>query len=351
MREAHTALAVLALTMAMAGDRQAAPAQPPGGGLWIDRAEMQQLPTSGAAWRNLQTHAAARCADPDLSDQNSLANTCVMAKALVAARTDDAGLRGEVAGALDRIANGGTYEGRALALGRELAAYVLAADLIGLRTYDKPLDRRFRSRIQALLVTPTKSGPRSLVECHERRPNNWGTHCGASRAAVAAYLGDRAELERTAAVFKGYLGDREAYAGFAYGDLGWQCDPSRPVGINPRGCTRYGRMLGGALPDDQRRGGPFSWPPPRENYVYEGLQGALAQAVILQRAGFDPFAWGDRALLRAFEWLHQQATFAAQGDDQWQPHVVNYYYGTSFPAPPAVRPGKNVGWTDWTHAR
>ena len=42
----------------------------------------------------------------------------------------------------------------------------------------------------------------NLVECHEKRPNNWGNHCGASRAAVAAYLGghrrQRKQTERLA---------------------------------------------------------------------------------------------------------------------------------------------------------
>jgi hypothetical protein len=105
------------------------------------------------------------------------------------------------------------------------------------------------------------------------------------------------------------------------------------------------------LPDDQRRAGTFRWPPPKENYVYEGLQGALAEAVILHRAGYDVFNWQDRALLRAFQWLHTQASFPATGDDSWEPYVVNKYYGTSFPAPVPSKPGKNVGWTDWTHAR
>jgi len=30
--------------------------------------------------------------------------------------------------------------------------------------------------------------------------------------------------------------------------------------------------------------------------------------------------------------------------------VINNYYGTDFPAPVPSRAGKNVGWTDWTHA-
>ena len=223
------------------------------------------------------------------------------------------------------------YNGQALALGRELAAYVIAADLIDLKEYDPALDRSWRTKLGTLLTTPTNDGPANLIECHERRPNNWGTHCGASRAAVAAYLGDSAQLERVAQVFRGWLGDRSAYAGFSYGDLAWQCDPAKPVGINPAGCMRDGHVLDGVLPDDQRRSGGFSWPPPQENYVYEALQGALVQAVILQQAGYDVFAWEDQALRRAFVWLQDQAQFPAAGDDTWQPYLVNAYYGTHFP--------------------
>jgi len=62
--------------------------------------------------------------------------------------------------------------------------------------------------------------------------------------------------------------------------------------------TKDGHRIDGVLPDDQRRGGSFGWPAPRENYVWEALQGALAQAVILHRAGYDVWNWEDRALLR-----------------------------------------------------
>jgi hypothetical protein len=287
-----------------------------------------------------------------LSNQEDTANVCVMAHALVFAKTGEEILRVRVVDAIWSIVNSGTYNGRALALGRELAAYPISADLINLRNYDPALDDRFRAKLAELLVTPTIDGPVNLIECHELRPNNWGTHCGASRAAVAAYLGDRAQLARTAQVFRGYLGERGAYAGFRYGDdLTWQCDPNQPVGINPAGCISHGKDVGGVLPDDQRRAGGFGWPPPKENYVYEGLQGALAQAVILRRAGYDSFHWGNSALLRAFQWLHNVAKFPAEGDDSWEPHVMNYFYraeGANFPAAMPARPGKSVGFTDWT---
>ena len=321
-------------------------------GIWIDKAGLASLPNSGTAWSNLLTNAQKTCAVPNLSDQEDQANVCVMAKALVFARTGDTTMRARVVDAIRAIVNSGTYSGRALALGRELAAYPIAADLINLKTYSPTLDAQFRAKIAQLLTTPTTDGPVNLVDCHERRPNNWGNHCGASRIAVAAYLGNTTELARAAKVFKGYLGDRASYAGFVYGDdLSWQCNPAAPVGINPSGCLIGSSQVGGILPDDQRRAGGFTWPPPQENYVYEGLQGAMAQAVILQRAGYDPFNWQSKALLRAFKWLQTQASFLATGDDNWLPHLVNYYYGRgTLPSVLGTRPGKNVGWTDWTHS-
>jgi hypothetical protein len=75
------------------------------------------------------------------------------------------------------------------------------------------------------------------------------------------------------------------------------------------------------------------------------------QAQILRRAGYDSFQWQDSALWRAFNWLYTQALFPATGDDSWQPHLVNRIYGSNFPAPLPSRPGKNMGWTDWTHGR
>lgn len=105
------------------------------------------------------------------------------------------------------------------------------------------------------------------------------------------------------------------------------------------------------LPDDQRRGGGFSWPPPKENYVHEALQGALLQAMLLERAGYEPWEWSDRALLRAYEWLHREAHFPAVGDDCWKIHVENRVYGADFPTQVTTRAGKNVGFTEWTYTR
>ena len=313
-------------------------------GIWLSRTEIAALPVAGPAWEQLLQEAQLAAAKPDLSDQEERTNVRVLAKALVAVRTGNEDMRYEVLDAVHEVV--GTEKGaRTLALGRKLVAYVIAADLVRLPPEE---DARFRTWLRDLLGKKLRG--ESLRSTHEDRPNNWGTHAGASRAAVAAYLGDRAEMERTAQVFKGWLGDRSAYANFEFGDRAWQADREQPVGINPKGAMRDGHSIDGVLPDDQRRAGGFAWPPPQENYVYGALQGALAQAVILHRAGYDVWEWSDRALLRAFTWLHQEANYPPVGDDTWQTPLVDAVYGTHFWDGSPTQPGKNVGWTDWTHA-
>jgi hypothetical protein len=315
-------------------------------GIWIGRAEIQALPVNGAEWQRVKRAADQTAGIPELRNQSQRNNVLVLAKALVYARTGEASYRNDVIDQCMRVI--GTEEGgTALALGRELAAYLIAADLVQLPPAE---DVRFRTWLRTILDRPLESD--TLRQTHERRPNNWGTHAGASRAAVARYLNDPEDLTRVAQVFKGWLGDRSSYSGFVYRDLDWQCDPRQPVGINPKGCTREGHSIDGVLPDDQRRSGGFSWPPPKENYVYEALQGALVQAHILHRAGYEAFEWQDRALLRAYTWLLDQARFPASGDDIWQLPVVDYHYNTTFWNPRFnPRPGKNLGWTGWTHFR
>jgi hypothetical protein len=315
------------------------------GRVWIDPAELASLPTSGPAWENVLRAAQQPTDAPDLSDLSDPTGVAVLAKALVYARTAEERYRLEVVRAC-RAAMGTEAGGTTLALGRKLAAYVIAADLVG--GLPAPHEPAFRSWLEGVRQRKLRGG--TLISTHERRPNNWGTSAGASRVAVAAYLGDERDLARAARVFRGWLGERSVYTGFEYGDLSWQADPAAPAGINPRGATREGHSLDGVLPDDQRRSGPFRWPPPHENYVYGALQGALVQAVILHNAGYDVWEWGDRALLRAFRWLYLEARYPAEGDDAWQPHAVNFYYRTRFPARVPARPGKIAGFTDWTHA-
>lgn len=308
------------------------PPAPTGTGIWLSAEEIAALPTSGAPWDAMMSAANKAISSPDLNNQDSPNNVITLAKALVAVRTGEAKYRDEVITLIGKLPEPGD---RTLALGRELAAYVVAADLVGIPP--QQLEAKLRA-----IITKKLSDGRTLIETHKQRPNNWGTFAGASIAAVAAYLGDRALLDDVARVFKGWLGDRAAYSGFKFGDLSWQPDPSNPVAVGLPGATGHGQSLDGALPEELRRANGYN------NYVWGALSGAVEQAEILRRAGYPAFEWMNRAILRAVKWPHDLG-HSASGDDAWLIPVVNKIYGTSFPVS-GTGPGKGMGWTQWTHA-
>ena len=319
--------------------------------IWISASEISGLATNTAQWTNLVEVADQPLFDLDISDQDNNANVYTMAKALVYARTGIESYRTDVIDAcMDAI--GTEAGGESLALGRNLGAFVIAAELVGL-----PWAEEMQFRDWLLVVrTNIMTAGRSLITCHEQRPNNWGTMAGGSRAAVAVYLQDWDDLADTAQVFKGYLGDTNSYNSFSFGELWWQAGTNNPVGVNPTNGTIQGHSVDGVLPEEMRRatepdGDPaeFTWPPPYQNYVYEALQGALLQGVILNRAGYDVWNWEDQAILRAFTWKHDVAGYPPVGDDNWQPFIINYYYDTSFATTNLSRHGKNVAPTCWTH--
>ena len=316
--------------------------------IWLTQAELEALPTSGQAWNAVVAEAEGRFESPDIADNTSDHDTQTFAAALVAARTGSSSMRQKTVDAISS-AIGTENGGNTLALSRNLVAYVLAADLIDLPSASQSVDARFREWLNS--VRRKNLDGRTLISTHDDRPNNWGTHAGASRMAAALYLGDAADFAMATRTFKGLLGDRSAYSGFRYGDLDWQSDPNRPVGINPPGSTINGRSVDGVLPDDQRRAGGFTWPPRCENYVREAMQGMVVQAEILRRQGQDAFQWSDRALLRAANWLTGTAGCEFEGDDEWMTPLLNSAYGASFPVSTPVRSGKHVGFTDWTHGQ
>lgn len=315
-------------------------------GIWMSRAEVQALPMTGTAWDNVKSKALGSWGSANLKDLNSTHDVLTLAGALYYARTNDSAMRTKVANAI-MSSIGTEVGGRALEPSRNIVSYVIAADLIDLQSYDSAKNAQFRNFISALR-TEVLDG-RTIISTHNERPNNWGTHAGAARVAIDRYLGDTADLALAANVFKGWLGDRNAYAGFSYGDLAWQYDPTHPVGINPKGATKNGNNIDGVLPDDQRRGCGYQWPPCKENYTWEALQGATVQAQLLARAGYDVWNWSDKALYRAVNWLYNVNAYPASGDDVFIPWIINKAYGTTFKTVTPTAIGKNMSYTDYTH--
>jgi outer membrane biosynthesis protein TonB len=321
-------------------------ATPPAGSsgdyILMSRSALLALPKSGAGWDQVLTWASKPVATVDLSDQDDSDDIVAFAKGLVYARTGTAQYRDEAIRML-QSAVGTEYPGDTLGVARNFTPLVLTADLIGYR------DAAWMGWVSRMRTWANPDRGYTIVSMHEKRPNNWGTHAGAGRIAADLYLGDRTDLARAAAVFRGYLGDRAAYAGFVFGtDLTWQCDPLRPVGINPAGCTRSGMSIDGIIPDDMRRGGSLpTVGTDGVSYTWEGLQGVLLQAELLSRAGYAAWDWEDRAVYRAFRRINALG-HAASGDDLWQPWLIDRRFGTDYAAL-ASRPGKSFGFTDWLY--
>ncbi|MFQ5604975.1 MAG: alginate lyase family protein [bacterium] len=328
-------------------------------GIWLSKRELAVLPTTGRAWKNLKAVADKLHLAQAKGGHGSVHDTQVMAAALVAARLNDQKRLQEVAEHIIKaVDNKVESDGNSLSLSRTVTGYILAADLIDLKSLDAEKDQKFRKWLE-YVVYKKRLDKKTQIQKHEIRGNNHGTQAGVVRIAAALYLGKLDDLNRAAAVFKGWLGDRKSYSGFKWGDLCWQADPKNPVGILPKGTKM--RVVGdmrdvdGVQPDDQRRAGcpdsEISWPPRTDVHVWGGLQGAVGQAYLLSRAGFDSWSWGDQAILRAVSWQQdpQRGNAPAKGDDRWILPLIDRVYGTNFWNGKPVKFGKQVGWTDWTH--
>lgn len=296
-------------------------------------------PTSGPAWDRLKL-LSERTAQLDMSNIDAPYTNVLLAKAARFRRTGETGFRDSAIAMLlaDKPYSQSAHE-PALQLGRNLAARAIAAAWIGYA------DVAYLQKLAALRKAPTGSGnTATLITTHEKRGNNFSTACGMSRIAIDLLIGDATDLARAIKVHRGYVGERIEYTGFVFGDLSWQADSTKPVGINPRGALKNGNDIDGVLPDDQRRGGSFSWPPPNENYVWQA-QGEL----LVTTALLGVVSYGSAGVMRAYEWLTRRG-FTAAGDDRWQPRMANALFGATVATPASgMQDGKSFGLTDYLY--
>lgn len=333
-----------------------------GNALWISSQEIAALPASGAAWDRMRTAANGSFGSSALYNQDADHPEWTLAAALVAAKKGPSEMCGStscqakaIASIMDITDDTGTTgggDGRALGLGRNLMAYVIAADVVNLKQVDPAKHSSFVSFLRQIVNKPTTECG-TLRECHAKRPNNWGTMTGASRIAADRYMGDAADLAIAAKIFKGFVGDRASYSSFEFGSgaSDWMCDTANPRPLNPTACIKSGKNLSGALPDDMRRGGGFTWPPTPTNYAWGAYSAIVAQAELLHRAGYDSYNWEDKAILRAMQFNANNMASSASNATSWVPWVVKKRYGAgSFNyTPQANGGGRLMDWADWTH--
>lgn len=342
------ALALLALAPNLACERQLPATSARPRGMWLSPSEVQALPTSGTAWAKVREAAHDDWGDVDLADNGSTHDTSTLAGALVAVRTGDVALRDRVRAALAEVA-GTTRFARVLEASRNIPSYVIAADLVGLEPDQDQVFRDFLSRLRTRELQG-HSGGDSLLATALRSPSNWGTMARAAMAAIDLYLGDRAQLDQIATAHRAFLGEAVTDQ-LVFTSTRWHANPQDKAGINGPGTSIGRTSVDGVLPEEQRRTGePDGGPAPKGSYPWEALQGAMVTAVLLDRAGMVSFTAGDDALRRAFTWLSGPNANPAEGDDLWQPWLMNSIRGTTFATAATKSPGKNMAWTDWTHA-
>ncbi|MDT0277371.1 alginate lyase family protein [Blastococcus goldschmidtiae] len=314
------------------------------GGMLMSAADLAARPTSGPAWNAVVKAAADRSGRVDLTDQDNTHAARTLAAALVAARTGDTAHRDHVVSVLRQLPTASLSGARVLSVSRQLAGYATAADLVGYR------DTAFTTWLGGMRTHDIGGHGRwtTISGTSENSANNWGTWAMSTRVAISAYLDDTTDLQRAATVFRGFTGDRSAYAGFQpTGDFeaAWACGGKEWVPINPADCG----ARSGALVEDISRSAGSTPDSTGLTYSWEALGGATLTARILQQAGYtDVWQWNDNALLRAGEFLESNGGYAPRyRANQYIPHEINAAYGTTLGPVATAGHGRQFGFTDW----
>lgn len=332
-----------------------------GGYILMPRSELLARPVSGAAWANLKSVADGNLGSADACDINSDHHLRTLAAALVFARTGNAAYGTKArAGVMAGMASQKDGCSQAvLSLGRQLTAYVLAADFAGLSGAD---ETQFRSWLSAIRTKNIggHSTRTAITKTHLISVNNWGAYAGASRIAADLYLGDTADLAAASKVTRGFLGERAAYAGWdanlEANDVSWSCTGSAGfTPVNPP-CTKNGINLDGGIAADISRGGSLTWPPQKTGVQYQldSIQGLGLQVELLYQNGY-PAAWGwsSSALKRMAAMVTRSDNAGGTGwnatnTSRQMPWLLNERYGTSIPTASSGM-GRGIGFTDWLY--
>ncbi len=338
--------------------------------LWISPSTIADLPTSGDAWQEIVDDANRLPADgggASVGDQNSRHDQYTLAAALACVRTNETSYCDKATGGLlDAIGTETDDRGRWLAVGRNVGAYTIAADIMDLRADGDP--NSDGSQIEAWLSNLLE---RTLADNNDPDvqekliPFESGSNASAQEGfvyiAIAAYLDDQTKLDIGWDAFRTYACDPTAPDNedidLAKGvEYGWAHDGSSPCAINPLNTTKESVRIDGAIINDMRRGGYFTDPPGYTQYPWVGLEGFVPAAVVLQRSGYPAFDVADQAVLRTFQYLDYLKD--RTGDTRWFDgnraaetiQIVNTAYGENFLiSVSGIGDGRTFGYTDWTH--
>jgi hypothetical protein len=322
-------------------------------GVLIDNAELVNLPTSGPAWNAVLKVAKGSLGTPKIADMNSSHDLKLVGCALAAVKLNDIALKTKAHKAL-ATAVGTEKNIRWLNIARNLTGYIVAADVLGVRS--GPVFEWLKAFMTK--QHPENNPPGALQTLQQ---NAWASGSNASaqaglvHAALSVYLKDRAALDWSWMAFRRYCGDRTSTWRMGSNNDAWQAIPSDVVGIQNLGAVaKNGISISGAVSNDMVRSNPVPVFPlvwtEDSNYPWVGLNGAILTAEILFRQGYPAYEIADQALRRA-------ATYLKNAGPKWYDattrkdvkFLINKRYGVAYPLTLPVAASGLVGFTDWLY--
>ena len=381
--------------------------------MWMSQAEVLALPMSGIPWALVDsisnlTHFGQKNSEeypPDFKALNNYHGVNIMAGALVWVRTGRAGLREKVRDHLKMAMytfndNGEFASARTLEPARKIPAYVIAADLIDIKTFDPAFADSFDKWLDTLKThrfNASNSLWTTMGATAEDKSHNWSAHALSSLTAIAIYRANAVGIARCDSLFRA-LGDRNYFPRYSP----WLAENGRPqgyyfnadtariffcnaiagdslpwLGIQREGCLKNisgaFRNMDGSF-DDVNREPSDTFPLDTAccqamTYSIETMIGRSLTAELLYRAGYGAWDYNDQQLRRAADfWFRagkQQYPALPYSDAvtskfHWKSitMLLNYRYGSDYVNDPTgvlgnlrIHRTHRLGWTDWTHAR
>ena len=262
---------------------------------------------------------------------------------------------------------------RLLAMMRQLPAYIMAADLVGMSPtitgsragWTTTAWNTWLGSLRTKTVGTHVS--RTSIVVTNDMAHNWGTWASASRIAIDLYLNDATDLALAVHRLKLWLG--EVFTGTAWltsseYDATWKCLPAgltvEFIPVNPNDC---GLAKDGIIVEDAGRSATTypTWDNDGIDYSYHALIAQLNAAVLLDRRGYDVWNWGNKAFKRAMDRLvrlssagemNNAAIATGNGRESARPTpwIIKYFYGGSYATLATNAEPQSLSWTDWLYA-
>ncbi len=396
-------VALIGALVALVGIMTACVPNPPGSSfrqMWQDDDVLWDH-DGAAGWsgsNGVSTFAATSKPAACITDQSSRQNNWALANALVWRSTANSASRLYALDAIDDVIGkhnntscGGS--GRALEIGRNVGAYVIAADMINLPSYNSSINSQFVTwlgQVESYSYPGSPdadgNGTTTLRDCFRHRPDNWGVHCAFTQTAIDIYQGDSNGWNDVFQTFYRYAGDRSVprwdnistSSDFDYDDgQKWStsstCKNANPGTSDCRAINLPGTIPGTQLNGDgyiirdaDRAGDPNTSGtcPVYDGHWAGGWSGTMILATLLERLWDNDMVSGTYndtapkdmvfgAVLRASQGLQRVDncnSSAISGDDEYARWLVDDMYpSANFPTVSNNDVGKVMAFAEYTH--